>query len=114
MNILVGIISRQISIIYQIPPGTPEIWPLNCPKAELADSALQVEYPSPKNVIITIEFTTYTTGLFCVVSLALLSFKFIILTKHHCMTTPTKFGLNDMPFNIVVALSNIEILGKPV
>ena len=53
------------------PPGTPELWPLNCPKTELAVSALQVEYPAPKNVVITIEFTTNTTGVFCV-SLALL------------------------------------------
>ena len=52
-------------------PGTSELWPLNCPKTELAVSALQVEYPAPKNDVITIEFTTNTTGVFCV-SLALL------------------------------------------
>jgi len=39
------------------PPGTSELWPLNCPKTELAISALQVEYPAPKYVVITIEFT---------------------------------------------------------
>ena len=37
----------------------------------LAVSALQVEYPAPQSVVITIEFTTNTTGVFCV-SLALL------------------------------------------
>jgi len=44
---------------------------MNCPKTELAVSALQVKYPAPKNVVIIIEFTTNTTGVFCV-SLALL------------------------------------------
>jgi len=47
------------------PPCTPELWPLNCPKTELAVSAFLVEFPAP------IEFTTNTTGVFCV-SLALL------------------------------------------
>jgi len=51
----------------------PVPWPLNCPKSELAASVLQVKYPAPKNVIITIEFTTNTMGVFCV-SLALLFF----------------------------------------
>jgi len=50
------------------PTGTPESWPLNCPKTELAVSALQVEYPAPEKVVITIvitiEFTTNTTGIF--------------------------------------------------
>ena len=32
VNMLVGIISRPRSITSQIPPGTPELWPLNCPK----------------------------------------------------------------------------------
>jgi len=118
---LVGIISQQSSITSQIPPGTPELWPLNCPKlgfplsktksfhlvviklgeyvgghnistkfyylpnlpgtpvlwpsncpkTELAVSALQVEYPAPKNVVIAIQFSTYMTGVFRV-SLALL------------------------------------------
>ena len=68
---LVGIISRPSSITCQIPPGTHELWPLNCPKTELAVSALQVEYPALKNVVTTIEFNTNTTGVFCV-SLALL------------------------------------------
>ena len=58
--------SRPSSISGQIPPGTPELWPFNCPKTELAVSALQVEYPAPKNAVITIEFTTHTTGVFCV------------------------------------------------
>jgi len=31
VNMLVGIIPRPISITSQIPPGTPELWPLNCP-----------------------------------------------------------------------------------
>jgi len=31
VNILVGIISRPNSITSQIPPCTPELWPLNCP-----------------------------------------------------------------------------------
>jgi len=53
------------------PPCTPEVWPFNCPKTELAVSALQVEKSAPKNVVITIEFTTNTTSVFCV-SLALL------------------------------------------
>jgi len=48
VNMLVGIISRPSSITCQIPPGSPELWPLNCPKTELAVSALQVEYPAPK------------------------------------------------------------------
>jgi len=55
----------------QNPPGTTELWPLNCPKTELAVSALPVEYPAPKNVVIRFEFTTNTKGVFCV-SLALL------------------------------------------
>ena len=69
---VVGIISRPSSITSQIPTGISELWPLNCPKTELAVSALQVEYPAPYNAVITIEFTTNTTGVFCV-SLALLS-----------------------------------------
>jgi len=44
VNLLVGIISRPSSITCQIPPGTPELWPLNCSKTELAVSALKVEY----------------------------------------------------------------------
>jgi len=48
------------------PPGTPELWPLNCPKTELAVSAFQVKYPAPKSIVIRIEFTTNTTGVFCV------------------------------------------------
>ena len=77
VNMLVGIfpfisliISWPSSITCQISPGTPELWPLHCPKTELAVSALQVEYPAPKNVFITIEFTTNTTGVICI-SLAL-------------------------------------------
>ena len=46
------------------PPGTPELWPLNCPKTEKAVSALQVEYPAPQNLVITTEFTTNTMGVF--------------------------------------------------
>jgi len=65
VNMLVGIISRPSSITSQIPQAL-----LNCPKTELEVSAHQVEYPAPKNVI-TIEFTTNKTGVFCV-SLALL------------------------------------------
>ena len=38
-------------------PGTPELWPLNCPKTELAVSAPQVEYPAPKNVVIRINLS---------------------------------------------------------
>jgi len=72
-----GIIFRPSSITCQIPPGPPELWPVNCPKTELAVSALQVEYPAPKNVVITIELTTNTMGVFCV-SLALL---FICIDK---------------------------------
>jgi len=53
------------------PPGTPELWLLNCTKTELAVSALEVECPAPKNVVITIELTTSMTGIFYV-SLALL------------------------------------------
>jgi len=45
------------------PPGTPELWPFNCPKTELV---LQVKYLVPKNVVITIEFTTNMTAVFCV------------------------------------------------
>jgi len=63
---LVAIISPPSSLTSQIAPGTTALWPLNCPKTELAVSALQVEYPAPKNVVITIEFTTNTTGIFCV------------------------------------------------
>jgi len=44
---------------------------LEMSKAELVASALQVEYPAPKNVVIRIEFATNTMGIFCV-SLALL------------------------------------------
>jgi len=32
VNMLMGIISLPSSITSQIPPGTPELWPLNCPK----------------------------------------------------------------------------------
>jgi len=53
------------------PPGTPELWPFNCSKTKLAVSALKVEYPAPKYVVIRIVFTTNTTGVFYV-SLALL------------------------------------------
>jgi len=60
VNMLVGIISRPSSITCQIYPDTPELWPLNCPKTELAVSALQVENPAHKHVVITIEFTTNT------------------------------------------------------
>jgi len=50
---------------YNLPnPPDPELWPLNCPKTELAVSVLQIEYPAPKNVVITNEFTTNTTGVF--------------------------------------------------
>jgi len=50
---------------YNLPnPPTPELWPLNCPKTELAVYALQVEYLAPKNVVITIEYTTNTPGFF--------------------------------------------------
>ena len=68
---LVGIIYRPSSITSQIAHAPHEVWPLNCPKTVLAVSALQVEYPAPKNVVIKIEFTTNTTGVFCV-SLTLL------------------------------------------
>jgi len=53
------------------PPRHSWIMALELSKNWLAVSALQVEYPAPKNVVITIEFTTTTTGVFCV-SLALL------------------------------------------
>ena len=56
--------------------------PLNCPKTELAVSVLQVEYPAPKNVVITIEFTTNTRGVFCV-SLTLL---FIVTMRLECIS----------------------------
>jgi len=56
-------------------PGTSELWTLICPKTELAVSALQVKNPASKYVVIAIEFTTNTTGVFCV-SLALL---FVVL-----------------------------------
>jgi len=45
---LVGIISGPSSITCQIPLGPFELWHLNCPKTELAISALQVEYPASK------------------------------------------------------------------
>ena len=32
VNMLLGITSRPSSITSQIPPGTTELWPLNCPK----------------------------------------------------------------------------------
>jgi len=32
VNMLVGIMSRPSSITSQIPPCTPELWPMNCPK----------------------------------------------------------------------------------
>jgi len=32
VNMLVCIMSRPSSITSQIPPGTPELWPFNCPK----------------------------------------------------------------------------------
>ena len=71
------------------PPGTRELWPLNCPKTELAVSVLQVEYPASKNVVITIEFTTNTTGVFCV-NVALLFFLFILLVCVPCCNGPLK------------------------
>jgi len=81
---LVGIISRPSSITCQIPLGTPEMWHLNCPKTEIAVSALQVKYPAPKNVVIAIEYTctTNTTGVLYV-SLAL-SVKFSLLFSQTC------------------------------
>jgi len=52
---------------------------LSGPKT-IAVSALQVEYPAPKNVVISIEFTTNTTAVFCV-SLALVVYdKMIFIT----------------------------------
>jgi len=63
---LVGIISRPSSITCQTPLGTHVLWPLNCPKTELAVSAIQVEYSAPKIVVISIEFITNATGVFCV------------------------------------------------
>jgi len=68
---LVGKIYWPCSKTYQILGGTSELWHLNCRKTDLAVPALQVEYPVPKNVVNTIEFTTNTMGVFCV-SLALL------------------------------------------
>ena len=65
-NMLVCIMSRLSSITSLIPPCTPELWPLNCPKTELAVSAHQVQYPASRNVVITIEFTTNKTGVFWV------------------------------------------------
>jgi len=62
---------HNISTKFYNLPNTSVLWPFNCPKTELAVSDRQVEYPAPKNVVITIEFTTNTTGVFCV-SLALL------------------------------------------
>ena len=69
---LVGIISRPRSITCQIPKALLKYGSmLLCPNTELAVSVLQVKYPAPNNVAITIEFTTNTTGVLCV-SLALL------------------------------------------
>jgi len=81
VNMLVGIIFRPSSITCQIPPCTPELWPLNCPKTQLAVSALQVKYPVPKNVVITIEFTTNTTGVFCVSLALLFMLRYVCLKK---------------------------------
>jgi len=61
---LVGIISLQSSLTSQIPPVTPELWPLNGPKTELAVCALQVEYPAPHNVI-TIIYHKYDRCILC-------------------------------------------------
>jgi len=75
---LVGIISQPSSITCLIPPGTAELWPLNFPKTELAVSALQVQYPASKNVVITIEFTTnilcFTNPLCSVLSLKIFNY----------------------------------------
>jgi len=52
MNTLVGIISQPSSITCQIFPCIPELWHLNCPKPELAVSALHVEHPAPNDDVI--------------------------------------------------------------
>jgi len=66
VNMLVGIISRLSSITSQIPSGTPRFMALELSKNWISVSALQVKYPAPKNVVITIAFTKNTTGVFCV------------------------------------------------
>jgi len=60
-------------------------------KTELAVSALQVEYPAPKNVVITIELTTNTMGVFCV-SFALLFQIFLPTGAHLVVTRNSAYG----------------------
>jgi len=67
---------------YNLPNTSRHFWIIarELSKTELAVSALQVEYPAPKNIVITIEFSNNITGVFCV-SLAL---SFMRLKFPHC------------------------------
>jgi len=76
MNILVGIISQPSSITCQIPPRHSWIMALELSKNWISGNCLPSPISSSKNVVITIEFTTNTTGLFCV-SLALLLYNVV-------------------------------------
>ena len=75
-------LSRPSSITCQI--STPDLWPLNCPKNELAVSALQVQYPPQKCCHYHWIYTTNTTGVLCV-SLA-------FLFKHLCIFYRQQLG----------------------
>jgi len=56
VNMLVGIISRPSSITSQIPPCTPELWPLNCQKLGFALSK------SKKFHLVFIKLGEYVAG----------------------------------------------------
>jgi len=48
---IVGIISRPSSITSEIPPGTPELWPLNCQKLGFSLSKLKSFHPVLSNFV---------------------------------------------------------------
>jgi len=51
VNMLIGIISRPSSITCQIPPATPEWWPLNCPKLRFRSLSQRVFIRSLSNLV---------------------------------------------------------------
>jgi len=78
------------------PSGTPELWPLNCPKTELVVSALQVKYPAFQKVVITIEFTTKTTGVVCVSLALLLTILTCTMNKLFPSFTPSNYSVSEV------------------
>jgi len=107
VNMLVGI-SPPSSITCQIPTGTPELWPLNCPKTELAVSGGKSCSYKCINVVITIEFTTNTTGVFCV-SLALLLCTCFPPTRRRSLWNEQTVRCYVLPWGILVFGMHVHV-----